>query len=104
MFGLKKRIRRFMAAPSGTRFRAHYERMKARASLMRTLIAIGLGLILLAIGLVLLVLPGPGTLVALIGAALLAGESLTVAKMLDWLDVRVMALWKRWRRRSREPD
>ena len=96
--GLKRRIRRFLAAPSGTRFQAHYERMKARASLMRALAAIGLGLVLLAVGLVLLVLPGPGTLVALIGAALLAGESLTVAKMLDRLDARVTRLWKRFRK------
>lgn len=96
--GLKRRVRRFLAAPSGTRFQAHHQRMKARASLMRALIGIGLGLILLAVGLVLLVLPGPGTLVAIFGAALLAGESLTAAKMLDWLDVRVTALWKRFRR------
>ena len=95
--GLKRRARRFLAAPSGTRFQAHYQRMKARATLMRALVGIGLGLLLLALGLVLLVLPGPGTLVALVGAALLAGESLTVAKILDRLDVRVTALWRRWR-------
>ena len=85
-----------MAEPSGTRFRAHYERVKARPSVMRTLLGVGLGLLLLAVGLVLLVLPGPGILVATIGAALIAGESLTIARILDWLDVRVTALWKRW--------
>ena len=95
--GLKRRLRRFLAAPHGARFQAHYQRMQARATLTRTLVAVGSGLILLAVGLVLLVLPGPGTLVAIIGAALIAGESLTVAKILDWLDVRVTALWKRWR-------
>ena len=86
-----------MAEPSGTRFRAHYERVKARPSLMRTLLGIGLGLILLAVGLVLLELPGPGILIATIGAALLAGESLTIAKLLDWLDLRLTALYRRWR-------
>ncbi len=96
--GLKRRVRRFLAAPAGTRFRAHYERMKARASLTRALIGIGSGLILLAIGLILLFLPGPGMLVALIGAALIAGESLTVARILDGIEVRATALWKRWRR------
>lgn len=99
MFGaLKRRIRRFMTAPSGSRFRAHYERMKSRPSLMRTLIAIGVGLVLLAAGLVMLVLPGPGLLVGTIGAALIAGESLLVARVLDRVDVWVTGMWKRWRR------
>ena len=98
MFGaLKRRIRRFMTAPSGSRFRAHYERMKTRPSLMRTLIAIGVGLVLLAAGLVMLVLPGPGLLVGTIGAALIAGESLLVARVLDRVDVWVTGMWKRWR-------
>jgi len=49
---LKRRMRRFAAAPSGTRFRAHYERVKkAHPSALRTMIAIGVGMILLAAGL-----------------------------------------------------
>jgi hypothetical protein len=95
---LKQRMRRFMVAPSGTRFRAYHERLRQRPSLMRTLIAVGLGLILLALGLVMLVLPGPGLLVATIGAALIAGESLFVARLLDRVDVWVTGLWRRWRR------
>jgi len=95
---MKARVHRFMAAPSGTRFRAYHERLRQRPSMMRTLVAIGLGLILLALGLVMLVLPGPGLLVATIGAALIAGESLFVARLLDRVDLCVTKLWRRWRR------
>ncbi len=88
-----------MTAPSGTRFRAYHARLKQRPSLMRTLLAIGSGLILLALGLVLLVLPGPGLLVAAIGAALIAGELLWVARLLDRVDLCITTKWKLWRRR-----
>ena len=87
-----------MTAPSGTRFRAYHARLAQRPSLMRTLLAIGCGLILLALGLVMIVLPGPGLLVAAIGAALIAGESLTVARLLDRVDLGVTGVWKRWRK------
>jgi len=76
---LKGRARRFLTAPSGTRFRAYHARLAQRPSLMRTLLAIGCGLILLALGLVMVVLPGPGLLVAAIGAVLIAGESMWAA-------------------------
>jgi hypothetical protein len=94
---LKRRVRRFMAEPSGTRFRAYHQRLQQRQNLMRTLLAIGSGLVLLALGMILLVLPGPGLLVAAIGAALLAGESLTVARALDRIDRWLTRTWKRWR-------
>jgi hypothetical protein len=89
--------------PSGRRFRAFYERHHQRPHLLRRVVTIGAGSGLIAVGLLLLVLPGPGLLVAALGAALLAEESLTVARTLDRLDVRVTRLWRRWRawRRTR---
>jgi hypothetical protein len=95
---LKRRARRFMTAPSGTRFRAYHERLAQRPNLMRTLLAIGCGLILLALGMIMLVLPGPGLLVAAIGAALIAGESLIVARLLDRMDLCATRIWIRWRK------
>src|SRR4051812_13329096 len=98
MFGaLKRRMRRFMTVPSGERFRAFYHRHHRRPHLARTIMTIGAGLALIAVGLILLVLPGPGLLVGAFGAALLAGESLTVARAMDWVDVRVTNVWRRWR-------
>jgi len=95
---VKGRVRRFMAAPSGTRFRAYHERLAQRPSLMRTLLVVGSGLILLALGLVMVVLPGPGLLVAAIGAVLIAGESLWAARLLDRIDLCVTRACARWRR------
>jgi len=65
---------------------------------MRALLAFGLGLLLLALGLVMLVLPGPGLLVGFAGAALIAGESKTAARLLDRLDAWVNGVLRRWRR------
>jgi len=95
---LKRRAQRFMTAPSGTRFRAYHERLAQRPNLMRTLLVVGCGLILVALGLAMLVLPGPGLLVAAIGAALIAGESLWAARLLDRMDSAVTRIWRRWRR------
>ena len=97
-FGLKQRLRRFMAAPSGTRFISHYRRLQQRPHMVRTLLALGLGLLLLALGLIMLVLPGPGLLVGFAGAALIAGESATAARLLDRVDVWVTRIAARWRR------
>ena len=91
-------MRTFMTVPSGRRFRAHYERMRAKPGMWRAVLAIGGGLILVAIGIVMLVTPGPGLIVAMIGAALIAGESLVAAKALDRVDLAATRLWTRWRR------
>jgi len=100
VFGaLRRRFRRFVAAPSGTRFRAYHLRLEQRPSLMRTLLVVGVGLILLALGLIMLVLPGPGLLVAVLGAALIAGESLVAARLLDRIDLCLTSAWRHWRGR-----
>jgi hypothetical protein len=95
---LRRRIRRFAATPSGSRFRVYHERLEQQPSLMRTMLVVGLGLILLALGMIMLVLPGPGLLVAAIGLALIAGESMWVARLLDRVDLFCTKIWRRWRR------
>jgi hypothetical protein len=69
---LRRNVRAFMTVPSGQRFRAHYERMRARPGFLRAVIAIG--------------------------AALIAGESLFAARMLDRIDLFATRAWARWRR------
>lgn len=95
---LRRNMRTFMTVPSGRRFRAHYERMRAKPGMWRTVIAIGGGLVLVALGIVMLVTPGPGLIVAAIGAALIAGESLVAAKLLDRVDAAATRLWSRLKR------
>jgi len=95
---MKRRLRKFTAAPRGQRFRAHYDRMQQRPHLVRTLLVVGSGLLLLALGMVMLVLPGPGLLVGFAGAALIAGESRPAARLLDRIDLWLSRVWARWRR------
>ena len=95
---LRRNVRAFITVPSGQRFRAHHERMRAKPGLLRAVIAIGAGLLLLALGIVMMVTPGPGLIVAAIGAALIAGESLFAARILDRIDFYATRAIVRWRR------
>ena len=65
---------------------------------LRTVLAVGFGLLLLALGLLMLVLPGPGLLTGLVGAALIAGESAFAARQLDRADLWTLRRWRRWRK------
>lgn len=94
---LRTHFRAFLAARSGTRFRRQYQRRQARPHLLRTILAVIGGVALILVGIVMLVTPGPGLLVFAIGAALIAGESLIVARLLDRFDFHANAGWARWR-------
>ncbi|MFT3790535.1 MAG: PGPGW domain-containing protein [Rudaea sp.] len=96
---LRTRWRAFLALRSGTRFRRQHRRRQARPHPVRTLLAVAGGLLLILAGIAMLVLPGPGLLVIAIGAALIAGESLTVARLLDRVDFCTNVRYQRWRRR-----
>jgi drug/metabolite transporter (DMT)-like permease len=99
--GLWQRIRTFLAAPSGTRFRRWHRIRRQRPHALRSVAGIVGGLILIPLGVAMLVLPGPGLLVLLVAAALIAGESLAVARLLDRVDFRASASYTRWRDRYR---
>jgi putative transmembrane protein PGPGW len=83
------------SSPPGKRFQNRYEKKQqdgqSRGRVVK-LVAAGL---LLAIGIVLLVVPGPGSLVIVLGAALLAEESKRVARGLDEMEVKVRRLFRR---------
>jgi uncharacterized protein (TIGR02611 family) len=87
---LKNDWRRLARAPAGTRFRglhrAHQRRRRRGSSRVWTVTA---GLAIMSVGVVALPAPGPGTLVIILGAALVARESATVARVLDWLELRL---------------
>jgi uncharacterized membrane protein HdeD (DUF308 family) len=97
--GLKTRWRELRQGEPGRRFRARYERRhaKRRHAGGRKWAVIFAGALILVAGIVLLPLPGPGMLVVALGALLVAEESLTVARMLDALEVRGRAFISRWR-------
>jgi len=47
------------------------------------------GAALIAIGLFMLIAPGPGILVLVLGGAMVAQESLPMARFIDWAEVRI---------------
>lgn len=95
---LRQTLREFFRARSGTRFRAHHARMRRSPHFVRTLLVVSIGVTLILLGIVLLVLPGPGLLVGALGALLIAGESLVVARLLDRADLFASRRWRRWRK------
>jgi hypothetical protein len=64
------------------------------------------GILLLLIGVVLCLIPGPGLPLILVGAALLAERSLTIARGLDWAELKIRKIirWaKGWWRQAPRP-
>jgi hypothetical protein len=92
----KQHFRAIQQGKPGKRFQAHYKHEKqARRSSTGRLVRLVLGLALVGVGLVFCVIPGPGLPIVFVGGALLASESLIVARAMDWAELRVRALW-RW--------
>ena len=102
---LKRTWHRLRHAQPGNRFqdyhRVHQARMRTHAS---RLLSIVVGIAVITVGIVALPAPGPGSLIIAIGATFVARESLVVARLLDWLEVRLRAMltWARaaWRKAS----
>lgn len=99
--GLKESWRIFEGAPPGSRFVKLHD---ARAGGPPPIVFYVIGALLLVGGVVLLFIPGPGLLLIAFGGALIARQSLWLAKRLDRLE-RVLRDWARktrtfWRRSS----
>jgi hypothetical protein len=104
---LQQRWRQFAAVPPGQRFEAHFDRRQQTRprGLHQKILAVGGGILVMGAGLFFMLAPGPGILIFLIGALLVAEESLTVARLMDGADLRLrrLAAWvlARWRRSGR---
>lgn len=100
----RERLQDFIARQPGTRFRArHRMRTSRKGGALRRYLIMGIGALFMLIGVILLVLPGPGILMLLIGAGLVAEESLLTARALDRIEVWVMRRvqrWRQWRERK----
>lgn len=96
---LRAHFRTFLESRSGTRFRRQHRRRQAQPHLVRTILSVVGGVLLLLLGLIMLVTPGPGLLVIAVGAALIAGESMFVARLLDRVDFCAGVHYRRWRQR-----
>jgi hypothetical protein len=93
----------FKSGPPGERFQCVHKRRarKNKGASFRRWAWLILGILLILAGIFFLAMPGPGMLVLAVGLALVAGESLSVARILDWaeLKLRPLYLWgkRRWR-------
>jgi hypothetical protein len=92
----------------GRRFQAQYEsshRREKRASVGLRVSLMAAALVCFAIGVVLVFIPGPAFVFFILGGGLLASESRSVARVMDWSEVqaRHLAGWveKTWRRLNR---
>ena len=79
----------------GHRFQDRYNRRHAEDSGLKKFwgpVIIGIGLLIIGVGILLLVIPGPGWVTITLGLALIAGESLMLAKILDVLELIIRKL------------
>lgn len=80
----------FWRDPPGHRFRRRYfARHRPEARRLDGVLRIVGGAVLVVVGAVFCVLPGPGLPPLILGAALIAGESLPVARWLDSVEMRL---------------
>ena len=82
--------RRLRSDPPGARFTQRYERLhRAERSVAGRVARLGAGVVLVLLGVVFMPLPGPGFVPLALGGALLAGESLRIARWLDRTELRL---------------
>jgi hypothetical protein len=99
---LKRQWRAFHKGKPGHRFQERYDRneqSRESQSWVQRLIQPLIAIVSLAIGVVLTFIPGPAILFYFIGAGLLAGESRTLARWLDWSELKSRKAFhraKRW--------
>lgn len=95
---VKKQWKHFVAVPSGRRFQMRHRLQRSKTGgVLRKILITGLGGLLMLAGGAMLVLPGPGLLTIVIGAAVIAEESLVAARALDRLDLYLNGWLERWR-------
>ena len=103
---LKKQWAEFKRSRPGSRFRDRYERRKRSPTTWWVrLIEIGLAIVMVLLGIFFAVAPGPASVFFFLAGGLLASESKTVARLMDWIEMKSRAIgaWARrhWRRLSR---
>jgi multisubunit Na+/H+ antiporter MnhG subunit len=89
------------ASAPGKRFEEHYHRAHARGkgrSVASRILLLGGALVSFAVGIVLVFIPGPAILFFAITGALLATQSLLVARALDNAELKARALLRPVRR------
>jgi hypothetical protein len=97
---LKQRWDQLRRGQPGTRFERyfHWRQQRRRSHLLRTVLLITGGA-LIFLGVLLMPAPGPGMLIVLIGAGLLAEESVKAARWFDRFEICARTLLQNLRQR-----
>lgn len=93
---LAKRWRAFRALPAGARFRRFHEQQKNAPGWVKPLLVVG-AVVSLAVAVVLTIFPGPAFVFYGLAGALLATQSIHVARLLDRGELAARALVGRMR-------
>ena len=92
----RKLWRRLIDGKPGSRFQERYLRRRQTPSgRLRKCLVIVAGALLVIVGIILLPAPGPGALIMLAGATLIAQESLAAARVLDRVELRLRGVFRR---------
>jgi uncharacterized protein (TIGR02611 family) len=104
---LKRRLIAFAHGEPGSRFEDRYYRVHAtKRHFLHKAFFVGMGVFVMAAGVFFLPAPGPGMVIIAIGAAMVAQESLAMARFMDRMEVRgrrwfiQLRAWWRARRSS----
>ncbi len=85
----------FKESKPGERFKDRYRRRQQKQGhIVKRVVLVVLGSVLAVGSLLTAPLPGPGFATVLIGLAILAGELLPAARLLDWSEIRLRQLWQ----------
>ncbi len=92
---LNKDWREFREGKPGERFKDRYNRrQQAPGHAAKRILLVVLGSVIALGSLFTAPLPGPGFATVFLGLAILAGELLPAARLLDWSEVRLRQLWE----------
>jgi uncharacterized protein (TIGR02611 family) len=85
----------FKESKPGDRFKERYRRRQQEPGhTVKRAVLVILGSVIAVGSLFTAPLPGPGFATVFLGLAILAGELLPAARLLDWSEVRLRQLWK----------
>ena len=88
----KENWRRFRESKPGQRYQDHYHRCQRGSSgkpILRVIFSVVGGFLVVFGGIIAGPGPGPGWLLILLGLGMVAGESLSFARLIDWAEVKV---------------
>ena len=87
---LKQSWQRFRSGLPGRRFQQQFRlRQRFRSGAARKVFFISAGILLAAVGVFLLFVPGPGIIILLVGAVLVAQQSSLAARAFDRIEIRL---------------